>query len=106
MSVTRAVMAFAGTVVLLSVLMSQIHHPAWLWLTAFVGANLLQASFTGIAAHRTFSANIGDRGNAVNRDAVLVSGSYFPVLGVPPALGRNGGLTLPGIVLYSSKSNR
>ncbi|MGD8840188.1 MAG: DUF2892 domain-containing protein, partial [Gammaproteobacteria bacterium] len=27
--------------------LSQLHHPYWLFLTAFVGANLLQASFTG-----------------------------------------------------------
>lgn len=47
MSIDRAVLAFAGTAVLVSLLLSQIHHPAWLWLTAFVGANLLQASFTG-----------------------------------------------------------
>jgi len=47
MSIDRAVMAFAGSVVLLSLLLSQIHSPLWLWLTAFVGANLLQASFTG-----------------------------------------------------------
>ena len=47
MSIDRAVLAFAGTVVLVSLLLSQIHSPAWLWLTAFVGANLLQASFTG-----------------------------------------------------------
>jgi hypothetical protein len=33
--------------VLLSLLLSQVHSPAWLWLTAFVGANLLQSSFTG-----------------------------------------------------------
>jgi hypothetical protein len=47
MSIDRAVMAFAGSVVLLSLLLSQVHSPLWLWLTAFVGANLLQASFTG-----------------------------------------------------------
>jgi hypothetical protein len=47
MSIDRAVLAFAGTVILISLLLSQLHHPAWLWLTAFVGANLLQSSFTG-----------------------------------------------------------
>jgi predicted permease len=47
-----------------------------------------QSAFTAIAAHRTFSANIGDRAGAVNKDALLVSGSYFPVLGVRPAIGR------------------
>ncbi len=47
MSIDRAVMAFAGCVVLVSLLLSQLHSPYWLLLTAFVGANLLQASFTG-----------------------------------------------------------
>jgi hypothetical protein len=40
-------MAFAGFVVLLSLALSQLHHPYWLFLTAFVGLNLFQASFTG-----------------------------------------------------------
>lgn len=47
MSIDRAVMAFAGTVVLASLALSIYVHPNWLWLTAFVGANLLQAAFTG-----------------------------------------------------------
>lgn len=47
MSIDRIVLAFAGTVVLGSLALSQLHAPGWLWLTAFVGANLLQSSFTG-----------------------------------------------------------
>jgi hypothetical protein len=47
MSIDRVVMAFAGTVLLVSLLLSQVHSGYWLWLTAFVGANLLQAAFTG-----------------------------------------------------------
>ena len=47
MNVDRAVMAFAGSVVLISLLLSQLVSPWWLLLTAFVGLNLLQASFTG-----------------------------------------------------------
>jgi hypothetical protein len=47
MSIDRIVLAFAGTMVLLSLVLSQVHHPAWLWFTAFVGANLLQSAFTG-----------------------------------------------------------
>jgi hypothetical protein len=47
MSIDRFVLAFAGTVVLASLLLAHFVSPAWLWLTAFVGANLLQASFTG-----------------------------------------------------------
>lgn len=47
MSIDRIVMMFAGAMVLVSVLLSQLHHVYWLFLTAFVGANLLQASLTG-----------------------------------------------------------
>ena len=47
MSIDRIVLAFAGTVILLSLALSQIHSPYWLWLTAFVGANMLQSAFTG-----------------------------------------------------------
>ncbi len=46
MSIDRVVMSFAGLVVLFSLTLSQLHHPAWLWVTAFVGANLFQAGFT------------------------------------------------------------
>jgi len=47
MSIDRIVMMFAGTVILISLALSQVHHLYWLFLTAFVGANLLQAAFTG-----------------------------------------------------------
>ncbi len=47
MSIDRAVMAFAGAMVLLSVALTVWVSPLWAWLTVFVGLNLLQASFTG-----------------------------------------------------------
>lgn len=47
MNIDRLVMRFAGSVVLLSLVLAYYVSPLWLWLTAFVGANLLQASFTG-----------------------------------------------------------
>ncbi|MDE2385437.1 MAG: DUF2892 domain-containing protein [Alphaproteobacteria bacterium] len=47
MNVDRAVMAFAGCVVLASVVLAQFVSPWWLLLTAFAGANMLQASLTG-----------------------------------------------------------
>lgn len=47
MSIDRAVLAFAGLMVLLSLALSQLHSSYWLWLTAFVGANLLQSALTG-----------------------------------------------------------
>ena len=47
MSIDRLVLAFAGTFVLVSLALYQLHSPYWLWFTAFVGANLLQVAFTG-----------------------------------------------------------
>jgi predicted permease len=47
-----------------------------------------QTSFTGIAAHVLFGANIAARNQTSNGESVLVSGSYFPVLGLTPAAGR------------------
>ncbi len=46
MNVDRIVMAFAGTMVLLGVALAHFVSPWWILLTLFVGANLLQASFT------------------------------------------------------------
>jgi hypothetical protein len=37
---------FAGTFILASLLLAHYHSQNWLWLTAFVGFNLLQSSFT------------------------------------------------------------
>jgi len=47
MSIDRVVLAFAGLMVLVSLALSQVHHLYWLWLAAFVGANMFQAAFTG-----------------------------------------------------------
>ncbi len=47
MNIDRFVMAFAGSVVLASVALAHFVSPWWLLLTAFVGANLLQAAFSG-----------------------------------------------------------
>ena len=44
--------------------------------------------FTGIAAHVLFSANLSYKGQTLNGEGVLVSGSYFPILGLQPAVGR------------------
>lgn len=46
MNIDRVVLAIAGSFILLSVALSQLHHPNWLMFTAFVGVNLLQAAFT------------------------------------------------------------
>ncbi len=48
----------------------------------------LQTVFTGIAAHRDLAVNLGYRDQTTKSQGLFVSGSYFPVLGLRPALGR------------------
>ena len=48
----------------------------------------MQTVFTGVAAHRLFGANLSFQGQTLNADGVMVSGNYFQVLQVQPALGR------------------
>jgi hypothetical protein len=47
MNIDRFVMAFAGAVVLASVALTLLVNPNFIWLAAFVGANMFQAAFTG-----------------------------------------------------------
>ena len=47
MTIDRAVMMFAGFMVLASLALGFYHSPWWFLLTAFVGVNLIQASVTG-----------------------------------------------------------
>ena len=47
MNLDRAVLAFAGVMILASVALTRLVSPWWWLLTAFVGLNLLQASITG-----------------------------------------------------------
>jgi hypothetical protein len=47
MNIDGWVMRFAGLFILASLLLAHYVSPNWLWFTAFVGANLFQASFTG-----------------------------------------------------------
>jgi len=47
MTLDRAVMVFAGSVVLISPALGHFLSPWWLLLNAFAGVNMIQASFTG-----------------------------------------------------------
>jgi len=65
MNIDRMVMAFAGFVVVLSALLAWQISPAWLILTAFVGLNLFQASFTGFCPLAKILKALGGKpGNA------------------------------------------
>ena len=46
MKIQLLIRRFAGLFVLASLVLAHYHNVHWLWVTAFVGANLLQSSFT------------------------------------------------------------
>lgn len=64
MSIDRIVLAFAGTVVLASLALGIYVSPNWFWLTAFVGANLFQSSFTGFCPLALILKKLGVRPGA------------------------------------------
>jgi hypothetical protein len=61
MSIDRIVMAFAGIVILGSLVLSQYHSVNWMYLTGLVGLNLLQASFTGFCPLAMVLKKLGRR---------------------------------------------
>ena len=67
MNLDRAVLRFAGFVVLLSVLLAWFVHPWWIALAAFAGLNMLQASFTGFCPAAMLFKRLGVRSGAAFR---------------------------------------
>ena len=67
MNLDRLIFTVAGVFILLSVSLSVLHSPYWLFFTAFVGANLLQASFTGFCPLAVVLKKVGVKsGHAFN----------------------------------------
>jgi hypothetical protein len=62
MNLDRAVLAFAGFVVLLGLALGTYVNPYWYLLTAFAGLNMLQASFTGFCPAAMVFKKLGLRG--------------------------------------------
>jgi hypothetical protein len=61
MSLEKSVEAFAGFMVLLSLALTHFVHPAFVWLTVFVGVNLFQQSFTGFCPAAMLMRRLGVR---------------------------------------------
>mgnify|MGYP000891251603 FL=1 len=59
MNIDRAVLAFAGAMVLLSAVLAWLVSPYWLLLAAFIGLNLIQASFTGFCPAAMIFSKLG-----------------------------------------------
>ncbi|MGQ3290551.1 YgaP family membrane protein [Sphingopyxis sp.] len=67
MNLDRAVLRFAGFIVLLSVVLAWFVHPYWIALAAFAGLNLIQASFTGFCPAAMLFKRLGVRSGTVFR---------------------------------------
>lgn len=61
MTLERAILAFAGSMILLSVVLTLWVSPLFVWLTVFVGANLLQSAFTGFCPAAMVLKRLGFR---------------------------------------------
>ncbi|MBN9533915.1 MAG: DUF2892 domain-containing protein [Alphaproteobacteria bacterium] len=65
MNIDKAVLAFAGVVVLAGLALAQTYSPWWLLLSAFAGLNMLQAAFTGFCPAAIVFRKLGFKpGNA------------------------------------------
>jgi hypothetical protein len=64
MSIDRIVFAFAGSMVLASLLLAWFASPYWLALAAFVGLNQLQAAFSGFCPMAMILKRLGCRPGA------------------------------------------
>ena len=67
MSIDRAVLIFAGAMVLASALLAWLASPWWLLLTGFVGLNLVQAGITGLCPAAMVFRRLGLRPGAAFR---------------------------------------
>ena len=62
MNIDRAVLAMAGTFILASVALGLLWNPWAFAFTVFVGANMLQASFTGFCPAAMIFSKLGLKG--------------------------------------------
>lgn len=69
MTLDRAVQAFAGIMVIASLLLTKFVHPNFFWLTAFVGFNLFQSAFTAFCPAAIVMRKLG-----IGRDVASASG--------------------------------
>ncbi|HCE5204312.1 TPA: DUF2892 domain-containing protein [Vibrio parahaemolyticus] len=61
MTLENAVRVFAGTMVLVSVILTVFVHSNFIWFTVFIGVNLIQSAYTGICSAAYFLKKFGFR---------------------------------------------
>lgn len=93
MTLNAALRLMAGSVVTLSLVLSYYHNPLWLWLTAFVGLNLLQSAFTGWCPAMSIFRMLDlkdevcdSRGMTVNQGVHIIAGVLILMISVPVVL--------------------
>ncbi len=59
MSIDRAILVFAGFMVLLSLLLTRFVHPAFVWFSVFIGVNMIQSAFTGFCPAASLLRKLG-----------------------------------------------
>lgn len=67
MKLENAIRALAGTMILVSLALAHFVNPAWIWLTVFVGANLLQSAFTGFCPAENVLSKLGVGGSCCTK---------------------------------------
>ena len=67
MSLDRAILAFAGSMILVSLVLGYAVSPYWYLFTAFIGLNLIQSSFTGFCPAAKVLRKIGIKPGSVFR---------------------------------------
>lgn len=63
MTVENGVRMIAGLFIIISLVLSKLHHEYWLFLTAFVGLNLFQSAFTGLCPMVNILKKLGFKQN-------------------------------------------
>jgi hypothetical protein len=94
MTLNAALRLMAGSVVLISLALSYYVSPLWLWLTAFVGFNLLQSAFTRWCPAITIFRLLGLKeehcdagGMTVNQGVHIIAGSLILLTSLAVVLG-------------------
>ncbi len=64
MTIDKAIMIMGGSIVFASALLSKYHDPLWIWLTVFVGFNMVQSSFTGFCPPAMIMKKMGMKSEA------------------------------------------
>ncbi|MGL4413844.1 YgaP family membrane protein [Roseinatronobacter monicus] len=67
MTVDRAVLAFAGVMVLISVLLTAFVSPMFIWFTVLIALNMFQSAFTGFCPAAMVFRKLGLKGSTTAR---------------------------------------